>query len=181
MIQVRIPGKEYYNERTEEFHTTKPCTLLLEHSLLSVSKWESQTHRCFIDPFEEMTYEDTISYIRCMVVSPKEVDPYVFYGLSNSAINSILQYIQDPMTGTTFSSKDEKRHIRPKKMSSEEIYWQMVEYGIPFEAEKWHLNRLMTLIKICGIKNTPPKKHRDNGLGAIERAQKNRMRQGKKR
>lgn len=179
MLKVTIPGKEFYDTRIDEIHETKTCTLILEHSLLSVSKWESQMHRCFIDPFEKMTYDDTIAYIKCMVVSPKEVDPYVFYGLSNSAINSILEYIQDPMTGTTFNQKDGNRHVRPKKISSEEIYWQMVEYGIPFEAEKWHLERLLTLLKICGIKNTPPKKNRDSGLGAIDRAKRNRKRRGK--
>lgn len=178
MLQIVIPGREFYNEKTEEFHETNPCTLVLEHSLLSVSKWESRMHKCFIDPFSEMTKDDTLEYIRCMIISPKEIDPYVFYGLNDKVIRSIFDYINDPMTGTTFSDDKNRRHVRPKKTSSEEIYWQMVEYGIPFEAEKWHLNRLMTLIKICGIKNTPSKKSK-KGMDAVSRAQMNAARRKK--
>lgn len=156
MLTITIPAIEGFNDETQEFvDIAKEQTLQLEHSLVSISKWESKWHKPFISK-EEKTEEETIDYIRCMTIT-QNVDPDVYNRLSHSNIKEINKYIDNPMTATTFrgdSSKSNNREI----ITSELIYYWMVSYNIPVEFQKWHLNRLLTLIRVCNIKNTPPKK-----------------------
>ena len=165
MITIHIPETELYDSNANEFYTVKDQVLTLEHSLVSLSKWESKWHKAFVDN-EKKKSEETLDYIKCMTVSPKTVDPHVYYAIPPAELKRVQEYIDDPMTGTTFSSNEPgaKAGNKNKKITSEEIYYQMVAYGVPFECEKWHLNRLLTLLRICGIKNNPQKKM---GKGAI--------------
>lgn len=154
MLQITIPGMELYDEAKDEFITTKPTTISLEHSLLSVSKWESKWHVPFLSK-QDKTREQVIDYIRCMTVTPN-VDPYVYEGLTPKLMEVVNAYITDPMTATTFNDRNQ----RPSReiVTSEIIYYSMTEYGIPFECQKWHLNRLLTLLHVCSAKNAPKKK-----------------------
>ena len=163
MLQITIPGRECVIENPDGsvgFITVPETKLSLEHSLISVQKWEAKWHTQFIDPSRQRTSEESRDYIRCMVVKPnvENIDPNVFVFIPDNIMQKVINYIDDPMTGTTFSQHGNKAKPRPKKTSAEEIYWQMITLGIPFECRTWHLNQLLTLIHVCDLKNQPPKK-----------------------
>ena len=155
MLQITIPGIELWDESREIFTQTKEQTLQLEHSLVSLSKWESKWGKVFLSK-QEKTYEETIDYIKCMTIT-QNVDPNVYNHLSKSIIDKITEYIEAPMTATYFSKEQSSGNSR-EQVTSELIYYWMIALNIPFECQKWHLNRLLTLIRVCNIKNQPPKK-----------------------
>lgn len=154
MLQITIPAGEMWDEIEEEFITVKEQILKFEHSLISVSKWEEKWCKSFFS-HEKKSAEETVDYIRCMLLTPN-VDDSVFNRLSVNDIKKIDAYIEAPMTATTIHDN------RPPKrngeiLTSELIYYDMISLHIPFECQKWHLNRLLTLIKICDIKSSPPR------------------------
>ena len=156
MLTITIPANEQWDEQNQEFvYASKEQTLHLEHSLVSLSKWESKWCKPFIDTHDK-TYEETIDYIRCMTLD-KNVDPEVYNYLTKQNMEDINAYISAPMTATWFN---DTRPGPPSReiITSELIYYAMVAHNIPFECQKWHLNRLLTLIRVCNIKNEPPKK-----------------------
>ncbi len=158
MLTITVPANELFDERTSEFISVKEHVLLLEHSLLSLSKWESKWHKSFLFSLENgtLSLEETIDYIRCMCLT-KNVDPNVYKCLSPSNISEINEYLSNPMTATTISDNQPgERNYEIK--TSELIYYWMIACGIPFECEKWHLNRLIMLIRVCSAKNSPPRK-----------------------
>ena len=149
MLKIKVESNEFWDSDKEEFVYIKGGVLQLEHSLLSLSKWESNWGKAFMSD-KEKTYDETIDYIRCMTIN-KNVDPNVYYNLSADDIRKINAYIENPMTATRFLSHDDNR-INNETVTSELIYYWMVELGIPFECQKWHLNRLITLIKVINKK-----------------------------
>ena len=154
MLKITIPAVEFFDEKTQTFFTTKSQTLQLEHSLVSLSKWESKWCKPFLSK-QEKTTEETLDYIKCMTIT-QNVDPNVYNCLSSSNIKDINDYIDAPMTATTFS---EAHNSGPKEtITSELIYYWMISLNIPMECQRWHINRLLTLIRVCSIKNAPPKK-----------------------
>ena len=155
MLQITIPAVEQWDERKQEFVTTKEQTLQLEHSLVSLSKWESKWCKAFLTK-QEKTFEETLDYIKCMTIT-QNVDPEVYNYLTNKNIEEINNYIDAPMTATYFSD-DKTAKISREQVTAEIIYYWMIALNIPFECQKWHLNRLIALIKVCNIKNAPPKK-----------------------
>lgn len=155
MLQITIPGMERYDENTGEFSYTKEQTLQLEHSLVSLSKWESKWCRSFFSK-KEMTQEETLDYIKCMTIT-QNVNPEVYANITNEIINQVTDYISMPMTATYFSNNDRGKSSN-EVVTAELIYYWMIALNIPFECQKWHLNRLLTLIRVCNIKNQPPKK-----------------------
>lgn len=155
MLQLTIPDSEYFNERTNEFVQVKGRAIQLEHSLLSLSKWEAKWQKPFLRETPEKTEEEIIDYVRCMTLT-QNVDPNVYLNLSDENIEAINAYISSPMTATWFNDKNNK--INREIVTSEIIYYQMIALNIPFECQKWHLNRLLTLIRVCSIKNAPQKK-----------------------
>lgn len=155
MLQITIPATEQWDELNQEFVHTKEQTLRLEHSLVSLSKWESKWNKAFLTN-KEKTNEETLDYVRCMTIT-QNVDPNVYRCLSRTNIEEINDYIAAPMTATYFSNENQGG-VNRETVTSELIYYWMITLNIPFECQKWHLNRLITLIKVCDIKNTPPKK-----------------------
>jgi len=175
MFLLKIPDTELFDERTEQFISIKGQTLQLEHSLVSISKWESKWHKPFLDK-REKTEEELLDYIRCMTIS-KNVDPKVYYAIEEDTLIQIKAYIDDPMTATWFTEDKTRRRGPQEVVTAEIIYYWMIAQNIPVQFEKWHLNRLLTLIRVCGIKNSPPKKmkksqiHKQNhSLNAARRA-----------
>ena len=166
MLRIIVPGTEYYNEEDEEFHTVGDFVLDLEHSLLSLSKWESKYQKPFLGN-NEKTPEEILGYIEAMILNT-EVPSDLFSRLSRENINSINSYIESKESATTFGTMPETRG-RGETITSELIYYWMVAYTISFECEKWHLNRLFSLIRICNMKNSPTKK-----MSKSELAQRNR-------
>ena len=155
MLQITIPAMEFWDERTQEFVETKEQTLQLEHSLVSVNKWESKWCKPFLGPGEK-TDEETKDYIRCMTIT-QNVDPTIYNYLSAENYQQINDYIQAPMTATTFPDKGKGRG-RNQIVTAEVIYAWMISLQIPIEFQKWHLNKLMTQIRACSAMNETPKK-----------------------
>lgn len=155
MFQLSIPGAEYWDEQKQEFVYKKPVVLQLEHSLVSLSKWESKWNKAFLSKGEK-TNEETLDYIKCMTIT-QNVNPDVYARLTIKNFEEINAYIDAPMTATTFG---EDKNKKPNKeiITAELIYYWMIALNIPFECQKWHLNRLLALIRVCDIKNSPPKK-----------------------
>jgi hypothetical protein len=155
VLRITIPAVEQWDEIKQEFIQTKEQTLQLEHSLVSLSKWESKWNKPFLSK-EAKTHEETLDYIKCMTIS-QNVNPDVYTFLTSEHIEQINKYIEAPMTATTFvEDKNGKRNR--EIITAELIYYWMIALTIPFECQKWHLNRLLTLIRVCNIKNAPPKK-----------------------
>lgn len=154
MLDLIIPGMEIYDEEKNEFQTTKETHLLLEHSLISLSKWESKWEKPFLS--SEKTTEETLDYVRCMTLT-QNVDPSVYFRIDKGNLDKIANYIESPMTATKITRR---KGGRPNKeiVTAEIIYYWMVTLQIPFECQKWHLNKLLTLIEVCSIKNQPSKK-----------------------
>lgn len=167
MLQVIIPPSEQFDPNTNEFFETKEQTLCLEHSLVSVSKWESKWHKSFLGT-KEKTQEEILDYIRCMTLT-QNVNPSVYRCIPASIIEEISRYIEDPMTATWFSEEENKKNSK-EVITSEIIYYWMIAQNIPVEFQKWHLNRLITLIRVCSIKNQPPKKMSKSELASRNRA-----------
>lgn len=154
-IKISIPRLELFDERANEFVTINPTTIVLEHSLVSISKWESKWHKPFLSKKEKKTYDETIDYIRCMTIN-QNVDPIVYAYIPDSEYDRIREYMEDPMTATWF--RERKGSGSREIVTSEIIYYWMVALGIPFECQKWHINRLLTLVRVCNEKNSPGKK-----------------------
>ena len=177
MLRITIPAVEQWDEAKQEFIYTKEQTLSLEHSLVSLSKWESKWCKPFLTK-QEKTFEETLDYIKCMTLT-QNVDPEVYNYLTNENIKEINEYIGAPMTATYFSDEKTSK-ISREQVTAELIYYWMIALNIPFECQKWHLNRLLTLIKVCSIKNQPPKKRskkdimsRNTALNAARRKRLN--------
>ena len=180
MLQITIPAIELWDERIQEFVTLKEQTLQLEHSLVSIAKWESKWCKPFYTK-DPKTYEETLDYVKCMTLD-ENVDPIVYLCLSEKNVSDINAYIEHPMTATTFSAnaKSKAGKNNGEKVTSELIYYWMIAFNIPVQFETWHLNRLLTLIQVCEIKNEPPKKmskrevmSRNAALNAARRKQMN--------
>lgn len=176
MLRITVPAAEFYDEIHNEFLYRKEVTLQLEHSLVSLSKWESKWNKAFLGR-QEKTEEEIIDYIRCMTLT-QNVDPEVYYRLTADNYAAINAYIEAPMTATTFS-EDKKQKGNKETITSEMIYYWMISYNIPVEFQKWHLSRLLTLIRVCNVKNSPLKKRSNREImrhnAALNAARRNQL------
>jgi len=153
MLTIVIPAVEQYDEVNEVFVTSKETKLQLEHSLVSLSKWEAKWFKPFLSK-EKKTMVETVDYIRCMTIT-QNIDPIIYNFVTNEIIDEVSEYINKSMTATTVSQRD---NIRNREIiTAEIIYYWMIALQIPFECQKWHLNRLLTLINVCSIKSQKPK------------------------
>lgn len=177
MLRITVDADRYWDERNEEFlYLNKSHVIPMEHSLEAVSKWESIWHKSFFDiQAKGMTRSEEASYFQCMMLDPDDGKYIRFF--SNKHIQKIWAYINDTRTATTINTSGESSRKR-NYISSELVYFWMVTYRIPFEADKWHLNRLMTLIHICSIENSPKSKKSVSDT-AISYAELNAKRQAK--
>lgn len=166
MLELIVPiTAEMWDESKEEFIPPETITLELEHSLVSLKEWESKWCKPFLST-QEKTIEETLDYIKCMTLTPN-VDPNVYFYLTDENIEQINNYIIAPMTATTFSDEQSNKR-NSEKITAELIYHWMITFGIPLECDKWHINSLLTLIRVRNIKTSPPKK-----LSEAERLQRN--------
>ena len=156
MLEITVPiSPEGWDESKQEFIEPKVATLQLEHSLVSLSKWESKWKKPFLSK-EAKTDEESLDYIKCMTLTD-DIDPDIYDHLTQRNIQQINDYVGEPMTATTFSDNNSSKPNR-EIVTSEVIYYWMAEMNIPSEYQYWHLNRLITLIRIFTVKNAPPKK-----------------------
>lgn len=156
MLTILIPDAEYYNNESLEFFEIKGKEITLEHSLKSISKWESKWKKPFLTD-DKKTVEECLDYIKCMCLTPNVKDE-LYSNLTRENVNSILDYIDDSMSATIINNGLVSKTSKKEVITSELIYYWMVALNIPFECEKWHINRLFNLIEICNIKNGKPKK-----------------------
>lgn len=158
MLKIDKVIEESYDEAKGEFVPERKVCFTLEHSLISISKWEAKFHKAFLD-VKEKTPEEMEYYIKCMCVT-QNVPDEMFKNLPDSIIKEVFDYIQDPMSATVFNDYSKGkvgRGLKGDTVTSELIYYWMSAYQLDWSCEKWHLNRLLNLIKICNIKNQDPK------------------------
>ena len=177
MLKIIVEQEEYYDEEVNEFSSVGGTVLVLEHSLVSLSKWESEFQKPFLSPGEK-TPQEIFAYIQAMVLT-EDFDPEVIFKLTQENLDRINQYIESKQSATTFGLMPETTG-RGETITSELVYYWLVAFNIPFECQNWHLNRLFALIRICNIKNSKPKKmsrhevaKRNRDLNAQRRAQMN--------
>ena len=156
MLYITIPATELWDELNQEFIITKTTTLQLEHSLVSISKWEAKWQKPFLTK-EPKTSEETLDYIKCMTLT-QNVNPSTYDRLSYQNVTEINNYVESAMTATTITERNKNKAGNTELITSELIYYWMIALNIPFDCQKWHLNRLLTLIRVCNIKNQPPEK-----------------------
>lgn len=167
MLKVTIPAKELFDEKTQEFVLSKEYNLQLEHSLVSLSKWEAKWNIPFFSK-EEKTIEQTLDYIKCMTIT-QNIPDEAYNNLTTENINEINKYIGAPMTATTFKKRAGMGGTG-ELVTSELIYYWMIALNIPMECQRWHLNRLLTLVRVCNIKNEPGKKMSRNEINSSNAA-----------
>ena len=156
MLQLTIPiSPEYWDDEKEVFVPPETITVEMEHSLLSISKWEERWHKAFLTK-KEKTTEETIDYLRCMTITPN-VDPDVWKNINKDHVDKVYEYINDPMTATTIREMPNTKKSS-EVVTAELIYHWMIAANIPLDKESWHLNKLLTLIRVCAVKSSPPKK-----------------------
>ena len=165
-IEVSI-SPEGWDEIKEEFVEPEVKVLQLEHSLVSLSKWESRWNKPFLTK-QEKTDAELLDYIKCMTLT-QNVNPDIYFKLSTENIEQIKKYIDAPMTATTFRG-DNRGGPNREQVTAELIYYWMIALNIPFECQKWHLNRLLTLVRVCNIKNQPNKKMSKRAIMSRHRA-----------
>lgn len=154
MLTITVPAVDQWDESKEEFVKSKAAVLSLEHSLVSLSKWESKWCKPFLST-QGKTPEESLDYISCMTMT-QNVETSVYGFLSEENIQQVNDYIDKPMTATIISKRSQR--ASSEIVTAELIYYWMIALNIPFECQKWHLNRLLTLISVCNIKNGPQKK-----------------------
>ena len=176
MLKITVPAGELFDPITETFSYTKETTLALEHSLVSLSKWESKWKKPFLD--QQHTVDQFDDYIRCMTLT-QNVDPSVYKVLNNDIRNRVREYMEDSMTAAVVRENTNNMRQSTKFVTSDLIYYWMVALNIPFECQKWHLNRLLMLIRITNIEQKPPKKankadtaRQHHAINAARRAKK---------
>ena len=154
MLEITVPANEIYLPGENRFVAVPSCTLTLEHSLISIAKWESKWHIPYLNAKKRSRAQE-FDYIRCMAVGPVK-NEYVFLVLTPENIAQIRAYMEESMTATTFSKG--QRSISREVVTAETLYCRMFANNIPMECQKWHLNRLLTLIRVCDAKNGPKSK-----------------------
>lgn len=177
MLVITIQGEEFFDEKTNEFSTVGDFQLELEHSLLSLSKWESKFQKPFLKKEDKKTHEEVLAYIEAMILSP--VYPVnIWEKMTPDNVDAIQKYIDSSQTATTFRDlPGQKGRAKPEIVTSELIYYWMVAFNIPFQCERWHLNRLFALIRICNIKNGKQPKMSKRDIAANNRALNEQRRQ----
>ena len=173
MLLVEVPAIEFFDEQTGEFHQSKPIELRMEHSLVSMSKWEMRWRKPFLAT-KEISGEMLRDYFRCMTLS-QHVDPIIYSALDKTTVDAIVNYINSDFSATTIRDTDGRKSS--KIVTTEEIYWWMFSYGIPIDCQKWHFSRLLKLLRIASIYSQPQKKmsrreilNQNRSLNAARRA-----------
>ena len=160
MLKLVVPATEVYDEELEKFRTYPEKILMLEHSLVSISKWESKWCKPYLN--SQLTAEESRDYVRCMTLTQNVPDD-VYGRLTRQNYKEIDDYISAPMTATTISNIDSKKKPvfgKTQTITSEVIYGWMIAFNIPAEYQKWHLSRLMMLIEVCNAQQNPKKKNK---------------------
>lgn len=169
VLTITVPSEEIYDEQNNVFDCLPEVKMTLEHSLLSISKWEIIWHKPFLSD-DDKSHEEEISYVKCMTLSDN-IDDKVYERIDSRILDQIDKYINDSQTALFIPKENNSKEF----ITSEYIYYWMAMNNIPFECEKWHLNRLLSLIYLCHAMNSPKKKKSESEIIA-EHRQLNKMR-----
>lgn len=176
MLTLDIKGREYYDSDKEEFFKVPDTRITLEHSLISISKWESEFERPFMKD-DVKSQDELLYYIKCMAVDCV-VNDDILLSFSQNDYDTLKQYMAKNMTATTISNSNNNKRNRDI-ITSEVLYYRMIALQIPFECQYWHINRLLMLINVCSLKNEPGKKLNKADLAnqnrAINAARRNKL------
>ena len=164
---IVVPDLRLFDDSKQEFVAIKGTTFKIQHSLVSLSKWEERWHKPFLSKTEK-TQEELIDYVKCMTIT-QNVNPEIYDYLPVTIMNEIIEYMNDPMTATTIK-KNPNRPPNRQIITAEVIYGWMIGLNIPMEFQKWHLNKLMTLIEVVNEQNSPSKKMGKNATIAQNRS-----------
>lgn len=156
MLTIKVPLKEGFDDELDEFVILESYTFSLEHSLVSLSKWEAKFEKPFLSP-NPKTAEETLWYIRCMAFD-EEISDHILNKLSEQNIREINEYINGKQSATWFKEAVDLPAKSPEIITAEIIYYWMLTLNVEKACEDWHLNKLITLIRVCNEKNAPPKK-----------------------
>lgn len=176
MLEITTKATEVYDDIDNKFIEIPSCTFTLEHSLISVAKWEAKWHIPYLSDAPR-TKEQELDYIKCMVVGRLPSD-IVFNSLTAVDIDRIVKYIEDPNTATTIKS-NVRNTSKKEVLTVEQIYHRMFENNIPMECQKWHLNRLLTLIRVCNFYNSGANRKMNKADTAKRNAELNALRRAK--
>ena len=168
MLSITIPEREFWDEKNEEFIFIKETTLKLEHSLISISNWEMKWHISYFDV--NKTEEQALDYIKCMTLNRDKVNDNVYLGLTEQNVRDINDYMLNQMTATTIGGIQKETNNKRQVVTSELVYYWMIAFGIPFSCDKWHINRLIMLIRVCAEENKPRKGRKSKDIAADYRA-----------
>jgi hypothetical protein len=171
MLEIDVATEESYDEDRSKFVVTDSYRVQLEHSLVSASKWEARWEKAFLGK-EDKTQEETLSYVKLMILNDN-LPPGVFQKLVENHLEQVQTYISAPMTATKLRNDPNSAQSR-ETITTELIYYWMISLNVPVQFERWHLNRLITLIRVINFKNSPKKK-----MSAAERKALNRQRLAK--
>lgn len=165
MLEIEIPGNEYYDEAKNEFITDPPTILRLEYSLYAIATWESKWKKAHLGQREkdQKTVAEWLDLIKCMTINEEPLPDRVYLSLTKSDHEKIQEYMNDPMSAAWFK-EDNKPNTNSETVTADLVYYWLVASEIPFETQYWHFNRLMALIRICSIKNQPDKKTSKNDI-----------------
>ncbi len=155
MLKLTVVGQELFNEETSEFIIGPDFVLELEHSLVSLSKWESKFQKPFLSK-DQKSPEEVLAYIEFMILT-EDLPENLMLSLTREHFDVVQNYIDSAESATTFGQLPKQRG-RGETITSELVYYWLVAFQIPFEVERWHLNRLFALIRICNLKNQKPEK-----------------------
>lgn len=155
MLTLMVGGKESFDTKTEKFVKVGGTQLQLEHSLVSLSKWESKHEKPFLGQGTK-SGEEIFDYVRCMLLD-EETPEELLYELDEDNFREVNDYLDAKMSATWFSEQTHKPRSR-EVITAELIYYWMIQFQIPWEAQHWHLSRLFTLIQVCNHKAEKPKK-----------------------
>jgi hypothetical protein len=168
MLEIKVEPTTLWDPEKERFYDFNGEVLLLEHSLLSISKWEAKWHKPLLEE-SDMNEDELLDYIRCMTIN-KHVDPYAYKCLTPEQQMAINDYIGDQHTATWFAKSDDNGHGEKRVLTAELVYYYMFSFGIPKDCEKWHFNRLLTLLRVFSEENKPKKKQTPEQLASHHRA-----------
>lgn len=177
MLKLFLPKLDVWDEKAEEFKEFGGIQVELEHSLYTISQWESKWKIPFANT-KGLTREQLLDYIMNFMCQTPDVPTNAWLAMSQKELQTISDYLEDPACATTIKSRPYGHGGKKEVVSAELIYFYMTQFGIPFECERWHLNKLMKLIDVCAIKNAPPKKM-GRKEAAIQQAQLNAARRAK--
>lgn len=175
MLELHISETELWDPVSEKFLLVKEQSLPLEHSLLSISKWEEKWHKPMpLINNERLSGDEFLDYVRCMTIS-RNPDPLVYRCITAREVEAIMAYINDPHTATWFGNEKSGGNDK-RPLTTELIYHLMFAFGVSKECEKWHLNRLMTQLRVEYEESKPSKKKTP-----AEIAERHRMLNAKRR